>query len=210
MYQGEAVIHFANTWANDENVNLHLYAVYEERATNSKHILMTRSVQFDISNTNVLFIGKEPTTPNEIRLTGMPGQLESKAVNLQEILDVKSLTELFTDDETPDALMYSLWVSNAEGVTIKQNQQPLEPTTLSAEEAASAMYAEIDPQQPVTIGFSTKGDVLITLYASDLVNEPPAEVTLSFHVISEVEIMARYVMCGVAALIILVILILPR
>lgn len=207
-YQGEAVIRFANTWANDESVDLHLYAVCEDQTTGSKRILTEQTVQCHISNGNVRFTGKTPTTPNEIRLTGTPNQLESKKVNLQEVLGVKSLAELFTDDETPDALRYSLRVSSTEGVTVQQNQQVLEPVASSEEETAPALYVEIDPKQPVTVEFSAKRDVQITLYASDMVNEPPAEVSITFHVVSEMEIWALYAACGVAALIVLVILVL--
>ncbi|MDO4838529.1 MAG: hypothetical protein Q4B32_09050 [Clostridia bacterium] len=207
-YQGEAVIRFANAWANDESVDLHLYAVYEDHTAGSKRILTEQTVQCHISNANVRVTGKVPTTPSEIRLTGMPDHLESKEVNLQEVLDIKSLAELFTDDETPDALTYSLRVSSTEGVTVQQDQQELESITSSEEETASALYAEIDPQQPVTVDFSAKGDVQITLYASDRVNEPPAEVSISFHVVSEIEILALYAACGAAALIVLAILVL--
>lgn len=207
-YQGEAVIRFANTWANDESIDLHLYAVYEDPATGSKRVLTEQTVQCHVSNASVRFTGKAPTAPSEIRLTGKPNQLEPKEVTLQEVLGVKSLADLFTDDETPDALTYSLLVSSTEGVTVRQAQQELEPTASSVETDSSALYAEIDLQQPVIVEFSAKGDVLITLYASDLVNEPPAEVSISFHVVSEMEIWALYAACGAAALIVLVILIL--
>ncbi len=206
-YQGEATIHFANTWANNENVNLYLYAVYDDPTTNSKCILTTQEVQCNISNANVRVTGEVPTAPNEIRLPGMPDQLESKTVSLQEVLGVKSLADLFTDDETPDELVYSVRVSNAESVTVAQNEQVLESTVSSAEDTTSALYAEIDPQQPVMIDFSAKGEILITLYASDKVNEPSAEVTVSFHVVSEVETLVRYAVCSVAALMVLVILV---
>lgn len=207
-YQGEALIRFANTWANDESIDLHLYAVYEDPATGSKRVLTEQTVQCHVSNANVRFTGEAPTAPSEIRLTGKPNQLEPKEVTLQEVLGVKSLADLFTDDETPDALTYSLLVSSTEGVTVRQAQQELEPTASSVETDSSALYAEIDLQQPVIVEFSAKGDVLITLYASDLVNEPPAEVSISFHVVSEMEIWALYAACGAAALIVLVILIL--
>ncbi len=207
-YQGETVVRLADTWANDESIDLHLYTVCEDRTTGSKRILTEQTAQCNVRNTNVRFTGNAPTTPSEVRLAGMTDQLESKEVNLQEVFGVKSLAELFTDDETPNALTYSLRVSSTEGVTVQQDQQKLEPVASLEEEKPSALYENIDPQKPLTIEFSAKGDVLITLYASDLVNEPPAEVALSFHVVSETEVLVRYAIYGAAALIVLVILVL--
>ena len=206
-YSASSPISFDDKWANEAEVKLNIYTVYQDQE--GKYCLLEEeSVQCKLQNNPPkLASGIDPTSKEtiEVRLTGLPNQLNESDINLLEAFGIGSIKELFSDAETPDTLTYYLSVNDAEGVRVKQDETELTPT-----ENDSTLFKINGSSQSLEIGLKSKGDKKITVSASDSVNEASAETSILFHVISNTELVIRYVLyciAGLAALAIILLII---